>query len=50
MVTARESLTAQPFSMLPGFFLVSAISLIVLFLGWIGYRIAMPHLIARMGG
>lgn len=50
MVTARESLTAQPFSMLPQFCLVSAISLVALLLGWVGHRIAMPHLIARMGG
>jgi lipopolysaccharide transport system permease protein len=50
MVTARESLTAQPFTMLPIFALVFACSLVLLFLGWIGYRIAMPHLIARMGG
>ena len=50
MVTARESLTGQPFSMLPAFFIMFGISAVVLVLGWITFRIAMPHLIARMGG
>lgn len=50
IVTARESLTGQPFTMLPAFFIVFGISILVLLIGWIGFRIAMPHLIARMGG
>lgn len=50
IVTARESLTAQPFSMLLPFGVVLAASLVVIFLGLLGFRIAMPHLIARMGG
>ena len=49
-VTARETLTAQPLSMLGPFFIVFACSLVVIFLGLVGFRIAMPHLIARMGG
>ena len=50
IVTARETLTGQPFTLLPAFIVVTMISLLVLVLGWIGFRIAMPHLIARMGG
>lgn len=50
IITARETLTAQPLSMLGPFFIVFACSLFLIFLGLIGFRIAMPHLIARMGG
>ncbi len=50
IITARECLTAQPLSMLGPFFIVFACSLVVIFLGLVGFRIAMPHLIARMGG
>ncbi|MBE2180033.1 MAG: ABC transporter permease [Chthoniobacterales bacterium] len=50
IVTARECLTAQPFSMLGPFFIVLACSLLAIFLGLVGFRMAMPHLIARMGG
>ena len=50
IITARECLTAQSLSMLGPFFIVFACSLVVIFLGLVGFRIAMPHLIARMGG
>lgn len=50
ITTARESLTAQPFTLLGPFSLVTACALVAAFLGLIGFRIAMPHLIARMGG
>jgi lipopolysaccharide transport system permease protein len=50
IITARETLTAQPLSMLGPFFIVLACSLVVIFLGLVGFRISMPHLIARMGG
>jgi lipopolysaccharide transport system permease protein len=50
IITARECLTAQSLSVLGPFFLVTAGSLLVILLGLIGFRIAMPHLIARMGG
>jgi len=50
IVTARETLSGQPLTFLPAFVLVTIISLLVLIAGWIGFRIAMPHLIARMGG
>jgi lipopolysaccharide transport system permease protein len=50
IITARECLTGQSLSMLGPFFIVFACSLVVIFLGLVGFRIAMPHLIARMGG
>lgn len=50
ITTARESLTNQPLSMLPAFMGVFGLSVVILFLGWVGYRMAMPHVIARMGG
>lgn len=50
IITARETLTAQPLTVLGPFFIVIACSLCVIFLGLVAFRIAMPHLIARMGG
>jgi lipopolysaccharide transport system permease protein len=50
IITARECLTGQALTVLGPFFLVAAGSLFVILLGLIGFRIAMPHLIARMGG
>lgn len=50
ITSARESLTNQQPSMLSAFWVVFVLSLAVLAIGWVGYRIAMPHLIARMGG
>jgi lipopolysaccharide transport system permease protein len=50
IVTARECLTAHTFSVLPAFGVVTVLSFVVLFIGLVGFRIAMPHLIARMGG
>ena len=50
IITARECLTAQTLSVLGPFFLVSAGSMLVVVIGLIGFRIAMPHLIERMGG
>jgi lipopolysaccharide transport system permease protein len=50
IVTARESLSGMELSLLGPFALVALGSVIVTFLGLVGFRIAMPHLIARMGG
>jgi lipopolysaccharide transport system permease protein len=50
IITARECLTGQALTVLGPFFLVTAGSLFVILLGLIGFRIAMPHLIERMGG
>jgi len=50
IVTARESLTNQPFTMLPQFFIVFGASVVLLFIAWFVYRVAMPHIIVRLGG
>jgi lipopolysaccharide transport system permease protein len=47
---ARESITGVGLTHLPAFAIVTACSLIATFIGLVGFRIAMPHLIARMGG
>jgi lipopolysaccharide transport system permease protein len=47
---ARESLTGAPLTHLPAFAVVTACALIATFIGTVGFRVAMPHLIARMGG
>ena len=50
IVTARETLTGQDLSLLLPFAIIAVASLIATFIGLVGFRIAMPHLIARMGG
>lgn len=50
IITARECLTGQTLTVLGPFFLVSAGSMLVVVIGLVGFRIAMPHLIERMGG
>lgn len=50
IVTARETLTGQDLSLLLPFAIIAAASLLANFIGLVGFRIAMPHLIARMGG
>ena len=46
--TTRDWLTTGQASQLHGFYLVCAISLVLLFAAWVLFRIAMPHLISRM--
>ena len=48
--TCRDALTGQPLDLLPASLCVTALSLVFLFIGWAVYRLAMPHLIERMGG
>jgi len=50
IVTAQECLTGQDLTLLLPFALVTLGALVAIFAGLIGFRIAMPHLIARMGG
>lgn len=50
IVTARETLTGMPLSHPGAFVAVLAGSILLSFLGLLGFRLAMPHLIARMGG
>ncbi len=50
IVTARETLTGQMPSLLLPFGIVAVLAVLALFAGLIAFRIALPHLIARMGG
>lgn len=50
IITARESLTGQDLTLLLPFAIASACALFATFAGLVGFRLAMPHLIARMGG
>lgn len=50
ITSARESLCGLELSLLGPFAIVAAASILVTFLGLVGFRLAMPHLIARMGG
>lgn len=50
IVTARESLSGQTLSMLPEFQIVFGASAALTLIGILAYRLAMPHLIVRMGG
>lgn len=49
LVTTRDWITTGSVEHLSGFILVTVIAFILILLGWILYRISMPHLIARMG-
>jgi lipopolysaccharide transport system permease protein len=49
LTTARESLTSQSFSLLPEFVIVAGFILPGILIGLLGFRVFMPHLIARMG-
>ena len=50
IVTARDSLSGQDLSLLVPFAIVAVASIMATFVGLVGFRIATPHLIARMGG
>lgn len=48
LVSTRDWLTIGQASQLPGFFWVFSLAVLLFFIAWIMYRIAMPHLISRM--
>ena len=48
LVTTREMLTGGSFSHMNGFMIVVTGTLILLFVGWVLYRLALPHLIERI--
>ncbi len=50
VVTARESLSGMPLTFLPAFWMVSISAILISFVGLVAFRLAMPHLIVRMGG
>jgi lipopolysaccharide transport system permease protein len=49
VVTARDWLTTGIVEPADGFFLVTAVAAVFLLVGWTTYRVALPHLIARLG-
>ena len=49
VTVTRDWLTTGAADQVPGFLLVTGASLTLLFVGWIVYRLALPHVIARMG-
>lgn len=50
IVTARETLSGQELTLLLPFAIVTLASALITLAGLIAFRLAMPHLIARMGG
>lgn len=48
LITVRDWLTIGSASQLTGFLVVTGFAIIFLMFGWLLYRIAMPHLIARI--
>lgn len=49
LVTTREMLTTGSFTQLEGFLIVSGVIMMLLLVGWVIYRVAMPHLVERIG-
>lgn len=49
ILTARDWLISQPALHVESFVIVTASALLILFIAWIIYRVALPHLIERMG-
>jgi lipopolysaccharide transport system permease protein len=49
VAATRDWLTTGSTAHLAGFVVVSAVTITFLVLGWIAYRLALPHLIARLG-
>jgi len=49
VTVTRDWLTTGASGQLPVFLIVTAVSLALLFAGWVLYRLALPHVIARMG-
>jgi ABC-type polysaccharide/polyol phosphate export permease len=48
IVTARETLTGSPLTVLPEFCGLMGITAVLLVIGLIIYHLAMPHIIERM--
>lgn len=49
ITNTRELLTAEHLAFSDGFVWVTAISVLMLLLGWVVFRVALPHVIARLG-
>ncbi len=49
VTTTRDWLTTGSAADASGFVLVTLVTIILLLFGWVAYRLALPHLIARLG-
>jgi lipopolysaccharide transport system permease protein len=49
LITARQLFTGAPLTHVFSAVAITCMSVMALFLGWLLYRLAMPHLVARMG-
>jgi lipopolysaccharide transport system permease protein len=49
LVNTREMLTKDTFAHMSGFYVVMGLTFLLLMMGWVLYRVALPHLIERMG-
>ena len=49
LIAGREWVTVGASQHLTGFVIVTLLSFVVLLAGWMAYRVAMPHLVARIG-
>ena len=49
LITTRDLLTTGKVSSLGGFWIIVGITFFLILLGWVIYRLAMPHLVARIG-
>ena len=47
--TTRDLLIGQPPEMLSTSFIITAATSMMLFVGWVLYRVSIPHVIARIG-
>lgn len=50
LITIRELLTGAPTTQAGYFMLVSGTTVLVLFVSWVFFRVAMPHLVERISG
>jgi lipopolysaccharide transport system permease protein len=50
IVVTREWMTTGDATQIVAFAIIAIVAIVLLFGGWILYRIALPHIIARMGG
>ncbi len=48
LVTTREFLTTGQFQYMPAFMIYSILGLILLFIGWVIFRLSLPHILSRI--
>jgi len=50
ILVTREWMTTGDAGQIAAFTLITTVAIVLLFVGWIIYRLALPHVIARLGG